>query len=565
MSLKSKVILILLSVFILYGTVDYGIQIFLILPSFMELERYEAQQNLDRAVSAIQREIEYLDSFCNDWAAWDDTYEFMGSLSIDYIESNLLLPTFVESSINLIYFYDTQGKPIWGKVYDLDTKETLHLPIFLEPHLPKTHSLIPHQSEQIPLAEIRVSGIFMTEQGPMLISSHPILTSKNEGPTRGTLIMGRFLNQSLITSLVKQTRVNFEVILNPADLLPELKEELLTPPITKDSPYQIKEQDNNRLLIYTHFTDINGHLAFLIRVKIPRKIVERGFVTIRYALISILVSGLIVLIVMMLLLQKTILSPLQRLTNHVLSVRTHTDFSMRLALERRDEIGTLAREFDRMLEKIEQQTMALEVVNEQLRDDITKRQQAEKALQKANQELQRLVTLDGLTQIPNRRRFEEHINQEWKRARRDKKHLSLIMCDVDYFKLYNDTYGHQLGDDCLRAIAKTINQNVQRPSDLAARYGGEEFVIILPDTDSTGAVHVAQRIRLQVEQLQLDHKNSPVHQYVTLSLGISTLLPNQNIPQNKLITRADQALYQAKKQGRNRAILEANPKKHGEN
>ncbi len=560
MSLKSKVILILLSVFILYGTVDYGIQVFLILPSFMELERYEAQQNLDRAVSAIQREIEYLDFFCNDWAAWDDTYEFADSLSINYIESNLLLSTFVKSSINLIYFYDTQGKPIWGKVYDLDTKETLHLPIFLEPGLPKRHSLIPRQSEQIPLAETRVSGILMTEQGPMLISSHPILTSNNEGPIQGTLMMGRFLNQSLIASLVNQTRVDFEVILNPADLLPELKGELLTNLLTKESPYQIKEQDDNRLLIYTHFTDINGHLAFLIRVKIPRKIVERGFVTIRYALISILVSGLIVLIVMMLLLQKTILSPLLRLTSHVLSVRTHTDFSMRLALERRDEIGTLAREFDRMLEKIEQQTMALEVVNEQLRDDITKRQQAEKALQKANHELQRLVTLDGLTQIPNRRRFEEHINQEWKRARRDKKPISLIMCDVDYFKLYNDTYGHQLGDDCLRAIAKTICQNVKRPSDLAARYGGEEFVVILPETDSNGAVHVAQRIRFQVEQLQMEHKNSLAHQYVTLSLGISTLIPSPNLPRERLIALADKALYEAKKQGRNRAILEANPK-----
>jgi diguanylate cyclase (GGDEF)-like protein len=267
----------------------------------------------------------------------------------------------------------------------------------------------------------------------------------------------------------------------------------------------------------------------------------------------------------MLLLQKTILSPLLRLTSHVLSVRTHTDFSMRLALERRDEIGTLAREFDRMLEKIEQQTMALEVVNEQLRDDITKRQQAEKALQKANHELQRLVTLDGLTQIPNRRRFEEHINQEWKRARRDKKPISLIMCDVDYFKLYNDTYGHQLGDDCLRAIAKTICQNVKRPSDLAARYGGEEFVVILPETDSNGAVHVAQRIRFQVEQLQMEHKNSLAHQYVTLSLGISTLIPSPNLPRERLIALADKALYEAKKQGRNRAILEANPKKPGEN
>ena len=176
-------------------------------------------------------------------------------------------------------------------------------------------------------------------------------------------------------------------------------------------------------------------------------------------------------------------------------------------------------------------------------------------LQAANQKLQRLATLDGLTQIPNRRRFDDYLRQEALRMAREQAPLSLILCDVDFFKPYNDTYGHLAGDACLIQVAQAISCAIKRPADLAARYGGEEFAVILPNTDSKGAMQVAQDIREAIQQLHLPHAASSVSEQVTLSLGIASILTGCPYSVKLLIDTADQALYQAKKEGRDRVQL----------
>ena len=186
--------------------------------------------------------------------------------------------------------------------------------------------------------------------------------------------------------------------------------------------------------------------------------------------------------------------------------------------------------------------------------DITERKRIEEELQRANQELQRLTVIDGLTQIANRRRFDESLQREWSRMARGKKPLSLIMCDVDCFKLYNDNYGHLLGDDCLRSVAGVIKDCLNRPADLAARFGGEEFTVLLPDTNTEGAVYVAESIRTRVQDLMIVHAFSPVNKHVTLSLGVSTVLPEHKSNPQALIEASDRALYEAKRAGRNRVV-----------
>ncbi|VXD12280.1 putative diguanylate cyclase (GGDEF domain) [Planktothrix serta PCC 8927] len=172
-------------------------------------------------------------------------------------------------------------------------------------------------------------------------------------------------------------------------------------------------------------------------------------------------------------------------------------------------------------------------------------------LHQVNQELEHLANLDGLTQVANRRRFDRVLEQEWLRLRREKLPLSLILADIDYFKLYNDTYGHLAGDDCLRQVAQTIHQTLKRPADVVARYGGEEFAVILPNTSLPGALQVAEHIRQAVFNLQLTHQASPGKGVITLSLGVSSLIPPMDEEQQILIQKADQALYKAKKQGKN--------------
>ncbi len=176
-------------------------------------------------------------------------------------------------------------------------------------------------------------------------------------------------------------------------------------------------------------------------------------------------------------------------------------------------------------------------------------------LEEANQELEQRASLDGLTEIANRNFFDDALNKEWSRAKRDNNSLALLMMDIDNFKHYNDTYGHQGGDECLKKLAELFEDLTFRPGDLAARYGGEEFAVILPDTDLTGARKVAERMRQEVEDLKLEHKASKVSDYVTVSIGAAVAKPETENNQKKLVEAADKVLYQAKNNGRNRVEL----------
>ncbi|MBE9206964.1 PleD family two-component system response regulator [Nostoc sp. LEGE 06077] len=178
--------------------------------------------------------------------------------------------------------------------------------------------------------------------------------------------------------------------------------------------------------------------------------------------------------------------------------------------------------------------------------------QLQKQLEAANQELQRLVTIDGLTQVASRRRFEEYFSQEWQRMAREQLPLSLILCDVDYFKSYNDTYGHRAGDRCLQKVAQAIKDTVKRPADLVARYGGEEFAVILPKTEMQGAANLAEKICSVVRKLAIPHSNSQVSGYVTISGGVAADIPQPGSDFQDMISAADRALYQAKIEGRDR-------------
>ncbi|WP_233501803.1 diguanylate cyclase domain-containing protein [Acaryochloris thomasi] len=163
-----------------------------------------------------------------------------------------------------------------------------------------------------------------------------------------------------------------------------------------------------------------------------------------------------------------------------------------------------------------------------------------------------LASLDSLTQIANRRRFDEHLTQQWKQMAREKAPIAVILGDIDYFKQYNDLYGHLAGDACLKQIALTLRKSALRPIDLVARYGGEEFGVILPQTDLQGAVEVAERMRASIEKLQIPHARSQNSAVVTLSLGVACTVPLPSQLWIDHLEQADQQLYQAKEGGRNR-------------
>lgn len=181
-------------------------------------------------------------------------------------------------------------------------------------------------------------------------------------------------------------------------------------------------------------------------------------------------------------------------------------------------------------------------------------EQTRQKLETANEQLKSQVSIDGLTGIANRRRFDEYLAIEWHRLGRENLVLCLILCDVDFFKSYNDTYGHQAGDICLKSCANVLSNSVHRPADLVARYGGEEFAVILPNTDAAGGVYVAEAIRAGLHSLKLPHIRSEGG-FVSLSCGVACMIPTANTEPADLIYLADQALYEAKEKGRNAVVL----------
>ncbi len=171
-------------------------------------------------------------------------------------------------------------------------------------------------------------------------------------------------------------------------------------------------------------------------------------------------------------------------------------------------------------------------------------------LETENQQLMRLATLDSLTQIPNRRRFDEHLDAMWRQMVREGGLISMVIGDVDFFKAYNDTYGHPSGDQCLQTIAKALSRCCHRPLDLVARYGGEEFGIILPQTDLKGALNLTASMKVAIEALQLPHRESLVDDFVTMSFGAAAVRPSVNMWSGLLLEATDELLYKAKAAGR---------------
>jgi diguanylate cyclase (GGDEF)-like protein len=215
-----------------------------------------------------------------------------------------------------------------------------------------------------------------------------------------------------------------------------------------------------------------------------------------------------------------------------------------VAIDRSDVIGDLSRSLSLMAQQLKGSF-------EQLEERIEERT-AE--LLKANQQLDKLAHSDGLTDVANRRYFDLYLDKLWVHLAQENKPLSLILCDVDYFKRYNDFYGHQNGDHCLQKIAQILTQAINNNDDLVARYGGEEFAILLPDTDTENAIKVAEHISKILENLNIPHQDGAIGR-VTVSLGIGTLIPHLYQNHQMLIHGADQALYQAKAQGRNRYVV----------
>ena len=381
-------------VFSVFAFCGYGLLTMTLYPRFMELERAEAKGDMQRCLKALDNEIAQLTGFAGDWACWDDSYRFVLDGNQAFIDSNLGPLNFSRARINLIYFLDSRGKVVWGKVYDKDFSTSLQLPDLIRERLPRLHPLSRNRDKFD-----SIDGYQKTSQGPMLISSHPITASDGTERPAGTLIMGRFLNYAAVEEIGSRIGLNLTLFSLASPGLPKEVAEVFTGENPPEIYYRPSEADG-KFYSYMLFRDLMGRPLFLLQGEKNSNIKAAGVKSVHFALVFIGIVGLFLLLAILVVLQCVVVRPLQQLTAHTLRIVDESDLDGRVPLKgRADELGILAKEINKMLQRIhglynsqekqvKKRTRELFESNKKLRNVLEEHRETQKRLQLTLDELE---------------------------------------------------------------------------------------------------------------------------------------------------------------------------------
>jgi len=341
---------------------------------------------------ALSRELDSLKTIAHDWAAWDDTYAFIADANDDYVKSNLVDETFADIRLNLISFMDTSGKPVLVKAFDLKNDEQMPVPRTVEDQLSGNSPLLRHTS-----TDSSLSGIIVNPEGPMLIVSEPIVTSEEGGPIRGTLIMARHLDASGIKHLAQTTQLSLSMYQFDDPQIPS-DVQVARSSLSDQTPIVLCPLSAESIAGYALLKDIYGRSVFVLKVDMPREVYQKGQACISFFILSFGVVGLVFGVVIILLLEKQVLSRVTRLGKTVSAIGSSSDLSTRVSITGKDELSGLANEVNRMLEALQQSEASLRRAH----DDLEKRvQERTTELVEANKQLMR--------EIEERKRAEEKL------------------------------------------------------------------------------------------------------------------------------------------------------------
>lgn len=399
MRLRPKTFLLIAATFLgLLAALAVSTQVFL-LGGFSDLERRETRQNVDRVLSLISEELSRLDATCGDWAFWDDTHRFMDDRNEDYVQSNLQPDSLVTLKINFMLFVDRNHRLLFSRFVDLKTEEEAQMPEGFLPAVLAADNL-PFDREHLQRGR---HGIIMAPGSPVLIAFRPILRSDHGGPSNGTLIVGRYLDEAAIGRFSAISRLSLDI--HPADgPFADGDREAATALLKAPASVFIQPQGPDAVAGFALQPDINGQPALILKVRMPRHIYHQGLAALRYYIVFLVATALPVLTLLFFFMEKAVLRPINRLSS---AVGKAGDDGGRLDAPgiavRKDEIGGLAGAIDGFLKKIIEQKQALESANARLEDDIERRKQVEEDLahqrDKLKEALDRVKTLSGLLPI----------------------------------------------------------------------------------------------------------------------------------------------------------------------
>jgi len=368
MNLRKKTLLILSVTLSFLIIVFYLISSRIILDSFKDVEDAEITRNVQRASDTINDDIISIENVTRDWASWDDTYTFIDGSNEEYLSSNLDLDaSWVNNKLNLMMFVNNSGDAVFSRAFDLNDKSFMPVPEEIQQQFSADSALLRDLG-----SEVTTKGILMLPAGPMLFAALPILTSDGAGPARGTLIFGRFLDAAQMEHLSRVTHLSLTLQdTNAAEMPADFAGAAST--LSADSPIAIAEFGDETIAGYSEFTDVYGKPAFLLRVDSPRDIYAEGQNSIRYLIISLVITGLIIGLVIILLLERMVVSRMARLSDDVTKIGETDDYGARLNMDGKDEISNLADVINQMVSGLQQAQLALKQVNVELESRVQRR------------------------------------------------------------------------------------------------------------------------------------------------------------------------------------------------
>jgi diguanylate cyclase (GGDEF)-like protein len=482
---------------------------------FSEIEHKQAVEQMQQLTRNLNGEMDRLNQMTYDWGNWNDMYNYVTHPTKEFIDHQVAPSTFKEIEIKLFVILDNQGKAVYAESINLTNGESESPAKF--DHI--LGNIEKRSGFPIPIGK-KSCGIDLYMDGPILLCWQSIRKSDLTGNPVGTLIVGRMLNNSLLNKIQTQSNIKFDL-----SQLVDHEERFSGRQFNTIQAGKIEFSKTEPGVLNALLCNIVGQPILKVRLQYPNDVSIRGDdLTWKVVKVLLLVTALTGLALLGSI-HFQIIRRLRKMDRDLTSIWRDGDWAGRLDFPSgKDELNELSLSINQMLALICEQVSQLESI----------------------------ARIDPLTQIANRRAFDERIAIEMSLHKRKHTPLSLLLIDVDYFKRYNDLYGHPAGDEILKTLGRLLSGVASRPSDLAARIGGEEFVVMLPDTDVDGARHVAETLRLKLAERKIPHEDSPISDQLTLSIGVTSAV-HEDI--SAFIDRADKALYSAKQTGRNKIFI----------